>query len=39
MCVQGELVDPEESAKKCVQLVLEDKFHSGSHVDFYDPAP
>jgi sepiapterin reductase len=30
------LIDPHESALKLVELVLLDKFETGSHIDFYD---
>ncbi|XP_035697408.1 sepiapterin reductase-like [Branchiostoma floridae] len=29
-------LDPDESAKKMVKLLLENKFENGAHVDFYD---
>ncbi|CAM9182487.1 unnamed protein product [Choristocarpus tenellus] len=36
---QGSLVDPSESAKKCVRVALTGRFQSGARVDFYDPDP
>ena len=32
----GELLDPRDSATKLVQLLAEDCFESGSHVDVFD---
>ena len=33
---KGTLVNPEDSACKCVDIVQKDTFKSGSHIDFYD---
>ena len=33
---QGKLVRLEDSAAKCVRILLENKFKSGSHIDYYD---
>ena len=39
VCQQGELVDPSDSAAKCVRVVMDGLFKSGTHVDFYDKVP
>jgi len=31
------LVDPFVSARKLLNLISENKFESGAHIDFYDP--
>jgi sepiapterin reductase len=36
MHTQGQLVDPAVSAEKCIAIVLQNKYTSGSHVDYYD---
>ena len=33
---EGKLVTPEASAAKCLRVLVEDKFESGAHVDYYD---
>lgn len=32
----GQLVDPNITAQKCVRLVINESFESGAHVDYYD---
>lgn len=34
---QGKLVVPEDSAAKLLKLLIDDKYESGSHIDFFDP--
>ena len=33
---KGTLVNPEDSARKCVDIIQKNTFKSGSHIDFYD---
>eukprot|EP00953_Heterococcus_sp_UTEX-ZZ885_P017783 9951-Heterococcus_DN1.PRE.2 len=36
MHTQGQLVHPAVSAEKCINIILQNQYTSGSHVDFYD---
>jgi sepiapterin reductase len=36
MHTQGQLVDPAVSAEKCINIILQNQYTTGSHVDFYD---
>lgn len=36
MANEGQLVKMEDSALKLYQLISQDKFESGSHIDYYD---
>ena len=33
---EGKLVSPEESAAKCVEIILRDVYANGASIDFYD---
>jgi sepiapterin reductase len=33
---QKQVLDPEDSAKKLMRLLLIDDFESGAHIDYYD---
>ncbi|CAG14282.1 unnamed protein product, partial [Tetraodon nigroviridis] len=36
MSAQGRVLTPEQSCSKLMELLLEDTYQSGAHVDFYD---
>lgn len=36
--LQGKLVSPMASAALCVQLLLNGRFKSGEHIDYFDAA-
>ena len=36
MHTQGQLIDPNVSARKRIRLLIEDSYESGSHIDFYE---
>jgi len=36
MIKEGNMVKPMDSAAKCIQLLLDDNYESGQHIDYFD---
>lgn len=39
MFKQGPVLDPETTAKRLIHLLIEDRFKSGDHIDYFDEDP